>query len=127
MTKLSILGILVYRSLSNLPYSRQKLVHFSVQSSAIAISWLGFVAAYVSHERGNIPHFYSLHSWLGLVALIGVSISLVTSYLTFMWPKASGIYRRLALPFHVFGGIVNIALSASICGIGITEKAIFVL
>lgn len=122
-----VLGILVYRSMSGLSYSSQKFIHFGVQTTVIVVAWLGFTCAYLSHVYGKIPHFYSLHSWLGLVALLGVSVSLVSSYLTFMWPKASGIYRRLALPFHVFGGIANIALSASICGIGVTEKAIFVL
>lgn len=93
----------------------------------ITVSWIGFFAAYISHVKLNIAHFYSLHSWLGLSALVGVTISLVTSCLTFLYPKANPIYRRLSLPFHVFGGIANIALSAGVAVAGITEKAIFSL
>ena len=105
----------------------QKRIHFAIQSSMILTSWIGFLAAYLSHAWLNIPHFYSLHSWLGLSALTGVTISLFSSYLTFLYPKANPIYRRLSLPFHIFGGIANIALSAGIRVAGITEKAIFSL
>lgn len=108
-----------------MPFKKRKLFHFGIQTSAILLSWIGFVAAFRSHTLKNIPHFYSLHSWLGLTALIGVSISLVTSFLTFLYPGGSSIYRKLSMPFHVFGGIANIALSAAICVAGITEKAIF--
>lgn len=108
-------------------YQRQKILHFTIQTSAIVISWIGFIAVYIFHSANNIAHFYSLHSWLGLTALLGVTISLVSSFLTFLFPKANAVYRKLALPFHVFGGIANIALSAGICCIGITEKALFKL
>ncbi|KAI7690427.1 Cytochrome b reductase 1 [Sarcoptes scabiei] len=120
-------GILIYRSTKNWPYRRQKTFHLVLQTFSIVISWIGFISVYVFHSDNQITHFYSLHSWLGLTALIGVTISLVTSMLTFYYPKASAVYCRLALPFHVFGGITNIALSAGICVIGITEKAIFTL
>lgn len=120
-------GILIYRSTRTLGYQAQKRLHFALQTAMISTSWLGFLAAYLSHAWLSIPHFYSLHSWLGLAALTGVTISLVSSYLTFLYPKANPIYRRLSLPFHVFGGIANIALSAGIAVAGITEKAIFSL
>ncbi|XP_046917020.2 uncharacterized protein LOC124497413 [Dermatophagoides farinae] len=120
-------GILAYRSTKNWSYKRQKTLHLLLQSSAIIISWIGIASAYIFHDNKKIPHFYSLHSWLGLTALIGVTISVITSFLTFYYPKASAVYCKLTLPFHIFGGITNIALSAGICAIGITEKAIFSL
>ncbi|KAI2800705.1 hypothetical protein BLOT_012093 [Blomia tropicalis] len=120
-------GILIYRATRTVHYNNQKIIHFGIQTTMISISWIGFLAAYISHEQLNIPHFYSLHSWLGLSALCGVTISLVSSFLTYLYPKANTIYRRLSIPFHVFGGIANIALSAGICVSGITEKAIFSL
>lgn len=120
-------GILIYRSTRTLRYKTQKTIHLLLQSAMIAISWLGLLAAFFAypHSVKNKPHFYSLHSWLGLAGLIGVTFSLFSSFLTFLYPKASAIYRRLSLPFHVFGGIVNLALSAVVCVSGITEKAIF--
>jgi len=95
----------------------------------IVLSWLGFAAAYFSygHTKLGRPHLYSLHSWLGLVGLVGVTLSLVMSYLTYFYPKANAIYRRLSLPFHVFGGVVNLALSAGVSVAGITEHALFTL
>lgn len=123
----SNIGILIYRATRTVHYNNQKIIHFGIQTTMISISWIGFLAAYISHEQLSIPHFYSLHSWLGLSALCGVTISLVSSFLTYLYPKANTIYRRLSIPFHVFGGIANIALSAGICVSGITEKAIFSL
>ena len=95
----------------------------------IIISWLGFFAAFFAYAHTVLgkAHFYSLHAWLGLAGLAGVTLSLVSSFLTFFYPKASSIYRRLSLPFHIFGGIVNLALSATVCVSGITEKAILSL
>lgn len=119
--------MLIYRSTKNWSHQTQKTLHIVFQTLAILISWFGVLCAYLFHSRKNIPHLYSLHSWLGITALIGVTISLVSSFLTFYYPKSGPVYYRLALPFHVFGGITNIALSAGICVIGITEKAIFSL
>ncbi|XP_075680271.1 uncharacterized protein LOC113793911 [Dermatophagoides pteronyssinus] len=120
-------GILTYRAAKNWSYKQQKTLHLILQSFAIVISWIGVASAYIFHYHKNIPHFYSLHSWLGITALVGVTVSVITSFLTFYYPKASAVYCKLTLPFHIFGGITNIALSAGICTIGITEKAIFSL
>lgn len=120
-------GILTYRAAKNWSYKQQKTLHLILQSFAIVISWIGVASAYIFHYKKNIPHFYSLHSWLGITALVGVTVSVITSFLTFYYPKASAVYCKLTLPFHIFGGITNIALSAGICTIGITEKAIFSL
>ena len=117
----------MYRVTRWLRFQRQKLIHFVVQSSAIIISLFGSYAVFRFHDVKNIPNMYSLHSWLGVTAVSGFLLSLVGSFFTFLYPGIDPVYRRLILPFHVFGGTANIVLTAAVAITGLTEKALFSL
>ncbi len=110
-----------------LRFKQQKLVHFMVQSSALIVSLVGVYAVFHFHNEAKIPNMYSLHSWLGITAVAGFAFSLIGSFLSFLYPGIDPVYRRLILPFHIFGGTANIVLCAAVAITGITEKAIFSL
>jgi len=120
-------GILIYRLTRWLRFKQQKLVHFVVQLSALVVSLLGAYAVFHFHNEKNIPHMYSLHSWLGITAVLGFGVSLLGAFMSFLYPGIDPVYRRLVLPFHVFAGTANIVICAAVAITGITEKAIFSL
>lgn len=44
-----------------------KLCHVFFHACSIPCIVIGFLAVWESKNESNIPHFYSLHSWLGLI------------------------------------------------------------
>lgn len=120
-------GILIYRTTRWLRFQRQKLIHFVVQLSALVVSLIGVYAVFHFHNAEGIPNLYSLHSWLGITAVSGFTFSLFAAFFSFLYPGIDPVYRRLVLPFHIFGGTANIVLTAAVAITGLTEKAIFSL
>lgn len=65
-------AIIVYR----LPWTWQfskllmKVVHAGLHMSAFVFAVIALVAVFDFHNAANIPNMYSLHSWLGLTAVI---------------------------------------------------------
>ncbi|XP_044281984.1 lysosomal membrane ascorbate-dependent ferrireductase CYB561A3 [Varanus komodoensis] len=47
-----------------------KLVHAALTLTTFVITVLGLVAVFEFHNKNEIPNMYSLHSWLGLSAVI---------------------------------------------------------
>lgn len=80
------LAIIVYR----LPWTWKcskllmKSIHAGLNTVAAILAVISLVAVFDFHNTLNIPNMYSLHSWIGLIAVIlyilqvGVSISLYT-------------------------------------------------
>ncbi|XP_029439059.1 cytochrome b ascorbate-dependent protein 3 isoform X2 [Rhinatrema bivittatum] len=120
---------LVYR----LPFSwtgpklRWKLLHASLTLAAFLVSVLGLVAVFKFHSDHKISHLYSLHSWLGLAAVILFSCQWFTALYTFLLPWASIWLRSLYKPVHVFFGTVILTLSLAAAVAGFNEKLIFSL
>ncbi|CAG2169486.1 unnamed protein product, partial [Oppiella nova] len=65
MVFLNANGNLFFRTSSGLKYKTQKFLHYILQGLTLGISLAGVYAAYSYHTVKNIPHYYSLHSWLG--------------------------------------------------------------
>ena len=80
--------MLVYRSCRCCCHIYNKLLHTFFHILAIPCVVLGFLAAWNYHslrtdKAGHadpIPHFYSIHSWLGLVTM-GLFLLQVESFL----------------------------------------------
>ncbi|CAG2178757.1 unnamed protein product, partial [Oppiella nova] len=49
------------------------------------------------------------------------------AFFSFLYPGIDPVYRRLILPFHIFGGTANIVLTGAVAITGLTEKALFSL
>ncbi len=63
------LGMLIYRVFPNVPKMPLKIAHGTFMVLAIALSAAGLKSAFDSHTLRNIPHMYSLHSWIGIVTI----------------------------------------------------------
>lgn len=116
-------------------------------------------AVYDSHvlkKPNPIPNLYSLHSWIGLAAVILFILQVIhvikTKYIThtnvmersslkthalkfqwlcgffsFLYPLISPQQRENVMPFHVYFGVTGYVLAIAAALMGLNEKAIFKL
>lgn len=117
----------MFRVTRNWRYKFQKYVHASVQIVALTFAIFGSYAVFHFHNEANIPNLYSLHSWLGITALVGFAGAWLAGFIAFLYPGLSAVYRRIVLPFHTYFGACNFVLCIGAAITGITEKAIFSL
>ncbi|XP_020647988.3 lysosomal membrane ascorbate-dependent ferrireductase CYB561A3 isoform X1 [Pogona vitticeps] len=107
---------------SKLPW---KLLHAALAFTAFILVVLGLVAVFEFHNKQGIPNMYSLHSWLGLSAVLLFSCQWLMGFLSFLLPWAPIWFKVLYKPIHVFFGsaILVLVVAASISGIN--EKLYF--
>lgn len=61
---------MVFRVFRNKPKPTLKLIHTTINVVAFIFALLGLLAVYVNHNQAGYGNFYTLHSWMGLVAVI---------------------------------------------------------
>lgn len=110
---------------------------------------MAVLAAYVFHLHSNIPNFYSMHSWVGLItiALLVVQVqkfSIIShlSYLhyginnmydcqlkggigafAFLFPIFGPMLRITLRPYHEYLGNITFALAIVAAVSGLNERA----
>lgn len=104
-------SMLVYRFMRFKPKKYLKLLHASIHFLNILFISAGIWAVFDVHQRKNIPHFYSLHSWLGMTVSLAYTMQAIVSFCIFMFPGAKDSIRKYFMPFHVFGGVYSLVLS----------------
>ena len=62
-----ISAVLLYRICRCCSHLIVKLCHVFFHACSIPCIVIGFLAVWESKNESNVPHFYSLHSWLGLI------------------------------------------------------------
>ncbi|XP_068615565.1 transmembrane ascorbate-dependent reductase CYB561 [Brachionichthys hirsutus] len=118
-------AVLVYRVFRNEAKRTTKLLHGIIHLLALILGVIGVVAVFDFHGQNNIPHMYSLHSWMGMVTVLLFCIQWLLGLLFFLFPGASSRLRALYLPVHVFSGLVLFVLAIGSCLLGIMEKLLF--
>lgn len=99
-----------------------KAIHLSLQTAAVI---LGLVALWFTWRYKNLrslPHFYSLHSWLGLTASAGFIIQWAFGFYYFWWPGAKPEGRAALLPVHTFAGVFLYVYMLTTVTAGLQEK-----
>ncbi|XP_070623234.1 lysosomal membrane ascorbate-dependent ferrireductase CYB561A3 isoform X2 [Erythrolamprus reginae] len=115
---------LMYR----LPFSQEgsklpwKVLHATLASIAFIFTILGLEAVFKFHNAQGIPNMYSLHSWLGLSAVLLFSGQWLMGFASFLSPWTPIWFRALYKPVHVFFGSVILGLAIASCISGINEK-----
>lgn len=131
---------------------RWKLVHAALQLAALLLAVVGLRAVFSFHSGKNIPHVYSLHSWVGIAAtalfacqvrrrpsgsgggvcLLSLSFlcppsQWASAAVVFLLPRSPTLLRTLLKPAHVWLGGSILWLSVVACISGINEKLVFAL
>ncbi|KAM3861983.1 plasma membrane ascorbate-dependent reductase CYBRD1 [Diretmus argenteus] len=120
-------AIIVYR----LPWTwtRSKLmmkcIHAGLNLLAFLFAVISLVAVFDFHNTANIPNMYSLHSWLGLTAVILFSLQLVLGLCVYLIPIAPVSLRAAFMPLHIYSGLFIFTIVIATALMGITEKLIF--
>jgi len=67
-----ILAILHYRTFQNNTKRKLKTQHAIIHCCILILIVFAGLAAFVSHQyaKPQIPHLYSLHSWLGVITIV---------------------------------------------------------
>jgi len=132
-------AMLVYRSCRCCRRIWNKLLHTMFHMLALPCTVLGFIAAWDYHQErkdseGNpdpIPHFYSIHSWLGLATMAVYALQFVFGIFSFLillcCESATAGFRAALVPLHSTMGTSTFLLAIATCVAGLTEKAFFEL
>ncbi|XP_013816239.1 plasma membrane ascorbate-dependent reductase CYBRD1 [Apteryx mantelli] len=123
------IAIIVYR----LPWTWKcskllmKFIHAGLNTIAMILAIVSMVAVFEYHNARNIPNMYSLHSWIGLTAVIFYSLQLLLGFAVFLLPFAAVPLRAALMPIHIYSGLLIFATVIASALMGITEKLIFSL
>jgi len=132
-------AMLVYRSCRCCRRIWNKLLHTMFHLLAVPCVVLGFMAAFDYHqerkdkdgEPNPIPHFYSIHSWLGLATMAVYAIQFVVGVFSFLLllccESATAGFRAALVPLHSTFGTSTFLLAIGTAVAGLTEKAFFEL
>nr|XP_046218891.1 plasma membrane ascorbate-dependent reductase CYBRD1 [Oncorhynchus gorbuscha] len=121
------IAIVVYR----LPWTwkcsklMMKCIHAGLNILAFIFAVISLVAVFDFHNAQIIPNMYSLHSWVGLAAVILYSLQLVLGVCIYLIPITPIYLRAAFMPLHVYSGLFIFASVIATALMGITEKLIF--
>ncbi|KNC85459.1 hypothetical protein SARC_02364 [Sphaeroforma arctica JP610] len=118
-------GIMSWRMLPDgLSHQTKKFIHLSVQVSGFVLAVVGIVAVFKFHNQHQPPiaNLYSLHSWLGLVAMILWGLQVVGAVVSFISGVVPVENRVSFVPIHKHMGVVLYLLALVVMLLGIQEK-----
>ncbi|KAJ7415568.1 hypothetical protein WISP_77624 [Willisornis vidua] len=104
-----------------------KFIHAGLNTIALILAIVSMVAVFEFHNAKNIPNMYSLHSWIGLAAVVFYSLQLFLGFAVFLLPFAPVYLRAALMPIHISSGLTIFATVIATALMGITEKLIFSL
>lgn len=113
---------LLFRSSSKRPKATSKLVHMTLQIVSLLLGIVAIVLCYIFKGLGGFAHFYSTHSWIGLVAIALFAVQVVSGVWVFYWPGGAPATRAALLPWHTLGGVGLYILMLITVATGLQEK-----
>ncbi|XP_075209877.1 transmembrane ascorbate-dependent reductase CYB561 isoform X2 [Lycorma delicatula] len=120
-------SIMIYRSLRNKRKKQLKLLHAGIHTVIVLFILIAQIAVISFHNALDIPNFYSLHSWVGIITMLIFFAQWIFGMITFLYPGLSPQLRTTILPLHVFFGLIAFVLAIATSISGLLEKAMFVL
>lgn len=102
-----------------------KWIHAGLHTLAFTLAVISTVAVFDFHNTAKIPNMYSLHSWLGIAAVICYCLQIVVGVILYLVPITPVSWRAAFMPLHVFCGILLFVGIIAVALMGITEKLIF--
>ncbi|XP_039293017.1 cytochrome b reductase 1 isoform X3 [Nilaparvata lugens] len=120
-------SIMIYRGLRSMRKKQLKLVHAGTHSVIVVMILIAQIAVISFHNQLNIPNFYSLHSWLGILTMLIFFFQYALGLVAFLFPGLSAPVRAAMMPYHIYFGITAFVLAIATSLMGVTEKVFFVL
>lgn len=128
---LSGFSILLYRICRCCSHLIVKLCHTFFHACSIPCIVIGFMAVWDSHNQQQIPNFYSLHSWLGMITMGLFALQFVLGFFSFLillcCENATYKFRSTMVPIHASFGVATFMLAVATAVTGLTQKAHFEL
>uniref|UniRef100_A0A1B0CGU1 Cytochrome b561 domain-containing protein n=1 Tax=Lutzomyia longipalpis TaxID=7200 RepID=A0A1B0CGU1_LUTLO len=120
-------SILIYRGLRNTRKRTLKITHATLHGVAFVATVIGLKAVFDSHNLATppIPNLYSMHSWLGLAAVILFCAQYLVGFIAFLVPGLRQPLRETIMPYHVLFGLMGFVAAAATALLGLTEKIFF--
>jgi len=120
-------AILAYRVFRDVKKIQVKILHASLLALSLLFASLGLKAVFDSHNLVNPPkaNLFSLHSWVGLTAVVLFGMQWVCGFVSFLFPKLSENLRKTYMPSHKFWGKTIFLLAVGAVIMGISEYAAF--
>jgi len=120
-------AILAYRVFRDVKKLRVKILHGSLLALSLIFASIGLKAVFDSHNLDTPPkeNLYSIHSWIGMTAVVFFGLQWVAGFVSFLFPTLSEELRRAYMPSHKFWGKVIFIFAVGAVLTGITEYCIF--
>jgi len=133
-------AMLMYRTCRCCRRIWSKLLHTTFHLLAAPCIAIAFVAVYdFKNDRVNdktnspdpMPHFYSIHSWMGLTTMGLFALQFIVGFFSFLLllccESATASFRAALVPIHSTFGITTFVMAIATACTGLTEKAFFSL
>jgi len=127
-------SMLMYRTCRCCRRIWSKLLHTLFHLLATPCIAFAFIAVWDSHAYRKpepIPHFYSLHSWMGATTMGLFALQFVVGFFSFILllccESATASFRAALVPIHSTFGITTFVMAVATACAGLTEKAFFTL
>ncbi|XP_038645430.1 cytochrome b reductase 1 [Scyliorhinus canicula] len=122
-------GVIVYRLpwTWNIRKPLMKYIHAGLNIVTFVLLVISLVAVFDFHNSKRIPNMYSLHSWIGLAAVIMHGLQILLGLCTFLLPCTPMFIKTFYMSFHVGVGLFIFGMAVTAAEMGITEKLIFSL
>lgn len=120
-------SILVYRGFRYARKKPLKITHAVIHGLAFLFTVIALVAVFDSHNLAKPPiaNMYSLHSWVGLGAVILFSFQYLFGFVSYLFPGVREPFRTTYMPIHIFFGVLGFVLAIAAAVLGLQEKAGF--
>lgn len=118
---------MIYRGLRYSSKRGLKLTHATLFGVILALVLIAGVAVYESHNLVDppIPNFYSIHSWVGIAAMLLFVCQWIGGFVSFLFPQVRAPLKEAIMPYHIFFGLTGYVLAIAAALLGISEKAFF--
>lgn len=117
----------MYRGFRTSRKKNLKWSHAIIHIVTFILVVIGLVAAFDSHNLANppIPNLYSLHSWIGLIAVILFGMQWVAGFVSFLIPGLKEPIKEMYMPLHIYFGLLGFGFAVIAALLGIAEKISF--
>ncbi|CAN6549701.1 unnamed protein product [Malus baccata var. baccata] len=117
-------AIMAYKTVQG-TRNTQKGVHVILHLLALAAIIFGFYCAIQFNHESRVPHFLTLHSWLGITTISLFGIQYLFGFVFYVFPGGDMSSRGNFMPWHTFFGMVIFLLAVCTAETGLMERFFF--